>query len=156
MTKVHKFMATAGITGLASLALSLGIACASGRVPLSEGPIDWQAVTERWSIHIVTLDPDGDERVTRIWLGLVGGEGTIRTGDDNRWWLNLERNPNCRIRVLGVDYPVRAESIVDHEARARIDDAFAEKYGWFGRMMFPQERGETHENYARLESRGGR
>ena len=32
----------------------------------------------------------------------------------------------------------------------RIDEAFLEKYGGWERMMFSQERGETHTNYARL------
>jgi len=126
-------------------------ACASGPVPVAQAPIDWSAANDRWSLHIVTLDPDGSERVTRIWLALVDGEGTFRTGD-SRWWENLERDPNARIRVLEIDYPLQAEFVTEHEQKARIDDAFVEKYGWIERMMFPQDRGETHDNYARLRS----
>ena len=133
----------------ASIVLLVGLACASGPLPIASSPIDWEAATERWSLHIVTVDPDGDERVTRIWLALVDGEGTVRTGD-SRWWQNLKRDPNCRIRVLGSDYPLRAEFVAEYEDKARIDDAFLEKYGWLERTMFRQERGETHENYARL------
>ncbi len=136
--------------------LLVGLACASGPLPIASSPIDWEAATERWSLHIVTVDPDGDERVTRIWLALVDGEGTVRTGD-SRWWQNLKRDPNCRIRVLGSDYPLRVEFVAEFEDKARIDDAFLEKYGWLERAMFRleramfrQERGETHENYARL------
>ena len=137
----------------APLALAIGLACASGPGIIATGPIDWEAAADRWSLHIVTVDPDGDERVTRIWLAIVDGEGTLRTGD-SRWWENLKRDLNCRIRLLGNDYPLRAEFVTDHENMARIDDAFVEKYGWVERMMFRQERGETHENYARLRPVG--
>lgn len=125
------------------------LACASGSVPVAQQPIDWEAAHERWSLHIVTLDPDGGERVTRIWLAAVDGAGALRTGD-SRWWQNLQRDPNCRIRLLDVDYPARVEPVTEQEEKARIDDAFAEKYGWLERLMFPQERGETHEHYARV------
>ncbi len=134
---------------VAAAAIAFGLACASA--PVSREPIDWSAADERWSLHIVTVDPDGDERVTRIWLASVDGAGAIRTGD-SRWWANLRRDPACRIRVLDVDYPVRAEFVTEHEVKARIDDAFVAKYGWFERLLFPQERGETHENYARLRA----
>ncbi len=133
----------------ASIVFVAGLACASGPVPVAQEPIDWRAVDDRWSLHIVTVDPDGDERVTRIWVAIVDGEGTLRTGD-SRWWQNLERDPNCRIRLLKIEYPVRVEFVMEHEDKARIDDAFVEKYGWLERILFRQERGETHENYAQL------
>jgi hypothetical protein len=136
------------------LALILLIALSSaacGSVPMATKPIDWQAADEHWSLHIVTLDPDGDERVTRIWLASADGEGTLRTGD-SRWWQNLQRDADCRIRLDKVDYPVRAEFVTEHEGKVRIDEVFAEKYGWWERTMFRQERGETHENYARLRN----
>jgi len=125
----------------------LAFACSA--VPLAEEPIDWRAASDRWSVHIVTVDPNGDERVTRIWLAVVDGEGVLRTGD-SRWWQNLERDSNCRIRLLGIDYPVLFEFVTEHEQKVRIDDAFVEKYGRLERIMFRQERGKTHENYARL------
>jgi len=135
--------------GIASIVLVAGLACASGSVPVAQEPIDWRAADDRWSLHIVTMDPDGDERVTRIWLANVDREGTLRTGD-SRWWQNLERDPSCRIRLLGIDYPVRVQFVTEQAEKVRIDDAFAEKYGWLERVMFRQERGETHENYARI------
>ena len=135
--------------GVASIQVLAALGCASGPPPVAQQPIDWQVANENWSLHIVTLDPDGDERVTRIWLAVVDGDGTLRTGD-SRWWENLKRDPNCRIRLEGTDYPVHAELVTAHEQKARIDDAFALKYGWLERMMFRQDRGETHDNYARL------
>lgn len=130
----------------------LGLACASA-VPIAQQPIDWRAADDRWSLHIVTLDPDGGERVTRIWLATLDGRGALRTGN-SRWWQNLERDASSRIRLLGIDYPVRIEVVTEHEERARIDDAFVEKYGWLERTLFRQERGETHQNYARLRGAG--
>lgn len=132
--------------------LACALACASGSVPVAQEPIDWQAANDRWSLHIVTVDPDGDERVTRIWLAVVDDEGALRT-NDTHWWRNLERDRQCRIRLLGVDHPVRAEFVTEHEEKARIDDAFVEKYGWMERLLFAKERGTTHENYARLHAR---
>ncbi len=138
--------------GVASIVLVVGLACASGPVPVAQEPVDWRAADDRWSLHVVTADPDGDERVTRIWLAIEDEVGTLRTGD-SRWWKNLQRDAQCRIRLNGTDYPLRAEFVTEHEQKARIDDAFVEKYGWLERIMFRQERGETHENYARLRVR---
>jgi hypothetical protein len=135
---------------LALLASALLLSCTTP--PLALDAIDWSSADEHWSLHIVTTDPEGDERVTRIWLAQVDGAGTLRTGD-SRWWHNLQRDPACRIRLDGVDYPVRAESVTDPVGRVRIDDAFLAKYGRWERMVFSQERGETHENYARLLAR---
>jgi hypothetical protein len=129
---------------------ALLLACVTPTV--APEPIDWSSADEHWSLHIVTLDEDGDERATRIWLALVDGRGTIRTGD-SRWWQNLQRDPACRIRLDGVDYPLQAEFVTDPVGRVRIDDAFLTKYGGWERLMFPQERGKTHENYARLQAR---
>jgi hypothetical protein len=42
--------------------------------------------------------------------------------------------------------------VTEHAERVRIDDAFARKYGWLERTLFRGERGETHENYARLQA----
>jgi hypothetical protein len=132
-----------------SILIAAALGCATGTTPLAEGAIDWQAADEHWSFHVVTVDADGDERVTRIWLAIVDGEGTFRTGD-SRWWQNLQRDANFKVRLQGTDYPVRAEFVTEHEDKALIDDAFAEKYGWLDSIMFRKERGETHENYARV------
>lgn len=129
--------------------LAVGVGCVMARTPVAHGAIDWQTADAHWSLHVVTVDADGDERVTRIWLANVDGVGTLRTGS-SRWWKNLQRDPNFRVRMQGTDYPVRAEFVTEHEEKALIDDAFAEKYGWLDRLMFRQERGETHENYARV------
>jgi hypothetical protein len=128
----------------------MSLSCANSPVPVAENSVDWEAIEDRWSLHVVTVDPEGDERVTRIWIAVVEGGAAIRTGD-SRWWRNLERDPRIRIRLSGTDHPFRVEFVTEAEGKIRIDEAFLEKYGWWERMMFPGARGETHDNYARLE-----
>ena len=123
--------------------------CAS--VPAAEGPIDWSEADERWSILVVTIDPDGDERVTRIWLALVDGEAVIRT-NESRWWANLQRSPRLGVRHAGEEHVFGVEFVEERSEREEIDRAFAEKYGWMEALMFPQPPGETHAHYGRLTS----
>lgn len=127
----------------------MSLSCASVSRPLASGPPDWEAIDDQWSLQVVTIDPDGDERVTRIWIAVLDGEGLIRTGE-SRWWSNLQRDPSIRIRLSGTDRAFRAELVTETADKVRIDQAFLEKYGRWERMLFSQERGETHVNYARL------
>ena len=123
--------------------------CAS--VPTAEGPIDWSEANERWSILVVTIDPDGDDRVTRIWLALVDGEAVIRT-NESRWWANLQRSPRLGVRHAGEEHVFGVDFVEERSEREEIDRAFAEKYGWMEALMFPQPPGETHTHYGRLTS----
>lgn len=125
----------------------MSLACASAQLPPTGDSVDWQAIDERWSFQVVTVDPDGDERVTRIWIVRVDGGAAIRTGE-SRWWHNLERDPRIRVRLSGTDHPLRVEFVTEQEDKIRIDEVFLEKYGGWERVLFPQERGKTHENYA--------
>lgn len=95
----------------------------------------------------MTVDSDGYERVTRIWIAVVAGSAAIRTAD-SPWWANLQRD--SRIRLSGKDLPFRVEFVTEPEGKIRIDEVFLEKYGWWERIRFSQERGEMHNNYARL------
>ena len=60
--------------GLVGVLLVAG-ACVTGRVAISPGPIDWESVNDRWSVHVLTEDENGDERRTRLDGGhhRVGG-----------------------------------------------------------------------------------
>ncbi len=135
------------------IAVGLALAGVPGSVAAGDDPSDLQGAAERWSVHIVTRDPDGEDRVTRIWLAALDGVGVIRTGD-SRWWRNLEKDRSCRIRVSGTDTPVRVEFVAEREEKARIDEVFLEKYGWQERVFIWGDRGETHENYARVYAAG--
>jgi hypothetical protein len=136
---------------LFGLVCLLSLGCAGGPAPSEHGRLGWDEIDDRWSLHVVTVDSDGDERVTRIWIAVVDGDPAIRTGE-SRWWRNLQREPVVRIRLSGVDYSFRVRFVTASEEKVRIDEAFAEKYGGWERFMFPQTRGETHENYALLRS----
>ncbi len=131
------------------IACLMSLSCASASIPLAQGPADWASIEDAWSLHVVTLDPDGEERVTRIWIGVTDGKAAIRTGE-SRWWANLERDPRIRIRLSGTDYPFRAEFATALDDKIRIDEIFLEKYGRWERMLFSKELGETHANYAWL------
>ncbi|MCP4903600.1 MAG: DUF2255 family protein [bacterium] len=133
------------------LACFLTLSCASGSIPVATGPVDPAVIDDHWSLHVVTEDADGDERVTRIWIGVLDGDPILRTGD-SRWWANLQRDPTIRIRLSGTDHVFRAESVTDPNERIQIDEIFLEKYGAWERVLFPQDRGKTHTRYARLHS----
>ncbi len=132
---------------LAALVVVIALGCAS--VPPAESPIDWNDAGASWSTLVVTVDEDGSDRVTRIWLAMSNGVAVFRT-NDSRWWANLQRQPTIRVRHDGADHAFDVEFIEDEAGRIVIDEAFAEKYGWVESLLFSQPRGETHENYGRL------
>jgi hypothetical protein len=116
--------------------------------PLASAPIDWNEA-DRWSVHVVTQDADGDLRVARIWIVVLDGAGVIRT-QQSRWWKNIERGSFCRIRIDGHDYPVEVHELTDLALRRRIDQAFADKYGWQERMVISDDRAASDDHYMRL------
>jgi hypothetical protein len=118
------------VLGLAALVL----ACASAPVPEAAGPIDWEAVADVGVPRIVTTDPDGEPRVTKLWLVVVDGRGYIRTGE-TRWFANLQRDPAAALRVGGAAYPLRATLEVDADRRERVNAAFRAKYGFWDRFI---------------------
>lgn len=132
-----------------TLVFLLSLACASVPHSVASDPVDWGTIGGDWSYLVVTIDPDGDERVTRVWIALSDGDLTIRT-NESRWWSNLERDPTIRIRVAGIDHLYRAEPVENLDGRVQIDEAFFEKYGRWESTFFPGDRGATHDNYARL------
>jgi hypothetical protein len=119
---------------------------------LVAAPIDWREA-DRWSVHVVTEDADGDLRVARIWIVVLDGVGVIRT-KQSRWWKNIERGSFCRIRVDGRDYPVDVEEVTNLDLRRRVDEAFASKYGWQESMVISDDRAASDDHYLRLTSTG--
>ena len=101
--------------------------------------VDWNAAHEHDVIEILTTDPDGAARETKVWVAALEDRGYVRT-NDSRWFQNLVREPNASIRFGDAEYHVRAEVVRDAALRARVDAVFAEKYplsmwiaGIFGR-----------------------
>ncbi len=114
-----------------ALVLSLAVAllgCASIPLKPATTPPDWSALAGEDTIEVVTRDADGDIRETTIWLVVVDGVGTIRTGNTH-WYENLLRDPALKVRMRGAEYPMRVEKVTDEDARKRINEAFRAKYG---------------------------
>jgi hypothetical protein len=121
--------------------------CASTPPPTAETPLDWEAVADERVPTIVTRDPDGDERVTKLWVVVVDGQGLIRTGN-SRWFRNMERDPNVVFWIGGHAHPLRVELVTDESIEKRANAAFREKYGWEDWILSPF--GEPDDNVLRL------
>jgi hypothetical protein len=119
------------------------VSCASPPPPMAETALDWPSVAEERVPTIVTRDPDGAERVTKLWVVVVDGQGLIRTRD-SRWFANIERDPNVVFRIGGHAHPLRAEIITDASLEERADAAFREKYGWEDRLIGLFARGDAN------------
>ncbi len=132
---------------LIACAIFAAVSCASMVPPVAETALDWQPAADEGVPVIVTRDPDGGERVTKLWLVVVDREGLIRTGD-SRWFQNIERDPNVVLRIGGYAYPLRAELVSDPPLEKRANAAFREKYGWQDWLIHPF--GEPDKNVMRL------
>ncbi len=111
-----------------------GTGCVTPRQHVATGPIDWETVGDRWTVHLVTQDEDGDERRTRLWIAVVGGTGVLRTGE-TRWGKNLRRDLHGGLLVRGVEHRVDVEFVEEEEMQKKIHEAFREKYGWQDRLV---------------------
>lgn len=105
----------------------------------SAEPVNWDATAQHDVIEILTTDPDGDARETKVWVAALDGRGFVRT-NDSLWFQNLVREPDATIRIDDDAYPVRADLVRDAALRVRVDEVFAKKYplsmwiaGLFGR-----------------------
>lgn len=121
-----------------NLAIAFAAVLLAAAVARAEA-VDWSAAHEHDVIEILTSDPDGAGRETKVWVAALDGRGYVRT-NDSRWFQNLVREPNAAIRFGDAEYPVRAEVVRDPALRARVDTVFAAKYplsmwiaGIFGR-----------------------
>ena len=65
-------------SGIKALCVGIGattlLACATGTTRVAPTALDWDSADERWSIHVVTVDKDGADRVTRLWMAVPRGE----------------------------------------------------------------------------------
>lgn len=106
----------------------------------AKGP-DWNALAHVGTIEIVSTEEDGTPRGTMVWLVVFDGEGYIRTGNTH-WGKNVERRPDVLARIEKVEYPLRAERVVDPERVQRLESAFREKYGLSDTVVGVFRRGE--------------
>lgn len=89
---------------------------------------DWNALAHVGTIEIVSTEEDGSPRGTMVWLVVDDGEGYVRTGNTH-WGENVERRPDVLARIEKVEYPLRAERVVDPERVEHLEQAFRQKYG---------------------------
>jgi hypothetical protein len=120
--------------------------CASS--PIADRPLR-TADFERWSVHVLTWDEDGDRRKTRVWIAAVDETPYLRTAQ-TKWWQNIERGSKTRILSGDRVYPVSIAAIDDPSLRSQIDAAFAAKYGWLGKLVIDDKRALSDDPYMRL------
>ena len=96
--------------------------------PAHGAELDWPRVADVRVIEIVTQDPDGTERRTKVWFVLVDGQAIVRT-NGSRWLANIRRDPDVVIRIADAVYEHRAVEITDWEMIEPANAAFREKYG---------------------------
>lgn len=118
--------------------LVAGVVLALGLVQLAGTPravaFDWRPFEQERTIRILTHDEDGDPRETKVWTVVVDGVGYIRT-TGSAWLENIQRNPEVQIRLRGYEYLMRAEVVRDAKTRARVEEAYREKYGFVQSTM---------------------
>lgn len=86
-------------------------------------------------ILVVTTDPEGQPRTTRLWLVVIDESGYLRTSE-TPWSHDIERDPSFSLLAGNTSYPVSATRIgFGTEEHARVMAAFGEKYGLLGRTV---------------------
>jgi hypothetical protein len=81
-----------------------------------------------------TVDETGAVHETKLWVVDLDGAPWVRLARPGReWFERLRERPDVELVRGGVLMPYRAVVVPDAETRARVDAAFAEKYGWVDR-----------------------
>ena len=87
-------------------------------------------------IEIITVDPDGDLRDTKVWFVTIDDTAYLRT-NGSRWLANIKRDPEVVIRIEGREFPQLAHVVPGEEIIERVDAASREKYGWQEALIHP-------------------
>ncbi len=116
-------------TLFACLALPAALCFAASLAAQTAGG-ELAALAQRETVQVFTVDADGMQRETTIWIVTLEGAVYIRTSDSSAWGDNAERSSS--IGLGGDDemtLRVRHEAVTGPEARTRVIAAFREKYG---------------------------
>ncbi len=120
---------------IAAPAAALGMVAALLAPDVTEAAdVDWTAIQQTSVVEILTIDPDGDLRETKIWIVVVDGSAWVRT-NRSRWLANIRRDPEVRLRVGERIFELRASEVSDAAARESAEAAFKQKYGWVQSVM---------------------
>lgn len=145
-------------------ALALCVACGSigpigpfagGRLSGEEGdwPTDWNGASDVMQIQLETALEDPGS--VNLWLAVVDGEAYVASSllsgandpDEREWVRSVGVDPRVRVRIDGVVYTARLESVSDDSVKARVFEAFRVKY-----PHLEESRGEG-ARYFRIASR---
>jgi hypothetical protein len=105
-----------------------------GWVSPASGVDFWAPARDESVVEILTTDSDGDLRETPVWIVVLDDAGYVRT-NDSTWLANIRRGSPVRLRVGTEENAVRVSEVSDAGLRARVEDAFKQKYGWMQRVM---------------------
>ena len=144
--------------------LALCVACGSigpigplsgGRLSGQEGdwPTDWNSVSDVMQIQLETVLEDPES--VNLWLAVVDGDAYVASSllsgakdpEERAWVRNIGIDPRVRVRIDGVVYAARLESVSDDSVKARVFEAFRVKY-----PHLEESRGED-ARYFRIASR---
>jgi hypothetical protein len=125
---------------LCVLALAMGCGpigpFSSGRLSGDERdwPADWNQIADVTEIQLETSPRDPYS--VNVWFVVVDGDAYLATSllmgtevpDEREWVRNILSDPHVRIRIEGILYPARLESVADSALRALVFEAFQRKY----------------------------
>jgi hypothetical protein len=95
------------------LGLALALAALSSLAATAEAAaqeLDWEKYAHVGVIEIITVDPDGDVRETKVWFVTIDGAAYLRTSG-SRWLANIERDPKVVIRIEDRELPQLAHAV---------------------------------------------
>ena len=132
--------AVRGFAFLFALAVAMGCGpigpFSGGRLSGDEGgwPEDWNRVADVTQIQLET-GPE-DPYSVNVWFVVVDDEAYIATSllmgpevpEEREWVQNIAADPRVRIRIEGILYSARLETVTDSSSRTRVFEAFHVKY----------------------------
>lgn len=98
-------------------------------------PDQLDAIDHAEELDVITTAADGTaRRPVPIWVVRVGNGIYVRSyrGETGAWYRHARAEHTGRVRVAGLDQPVRFEPIADRDTDPAIDAAYAAKYARYG------------------------
>ena len=103
-------------------------------------------------VTLTTIESDGSELATRLWIVDDGGFSWLRSGmPDTRWLRQIESIPDVVVERGDKAVRLRAVPVRDAKVRDRIHSLMRDKYGWADRWVSLIRDG-TQSVAVRLES----
>ncbi len=103
-------------------------------------------------VTLTTVESDGSELTTRLWIVDDGGVAWLRSGmPDSRWLRQIESNSGVIVERGDEAIRHRAVPVRDSKVRDRIHSLMRDKYGWADRWISLIRDG-TQSVAVRLES----